>query len=201
MKFIEKGVEPEEFLEWKRKDKMFLRGRPNWNRLPSNIKNLLRETISIEQGFICCYCERNLSENDFHLEHIRPKDINKFPKNQLDYDNLLCSCQLELDAGEPRHCANSKGSWFQTDDFISPLNEDCEEKFKYTADGYILPSDEDDVASITTINKLRLGIDKLNALRREVITPFIDENLTNEDLMKFVNGYLVDKSNNNGKFN
>lgn len=180
---------------------MFLRGKPNWDRLSSNIKDILREEICKEQGYICCYCERRLAEKDFHIEHLMPKDRNKFPERQLDYDNLLCSCQLELEKGEPRHCGNSKGSWFQENNFVSPLNPDCEKKFKYTFDGYIEPVDENDEPTITTIEKLRLGIDKLNKLREKAIEPFIEIPLSDKELKKLVTGYLRNKTINGGKYN
>ena len=147
------------------------------------------------------YCERRLSNNDFHIEHLKPKDKNKFPELQLDYNNLLCSCQLELEKGEPRHCGNSKGSWFDKKLLISPLDRTCEEQFKYTEDGHIYPLNEDNLAAKTTIDKLQLDIDKLVDFRRKAIEPFIDENLNHEDLRSFVNGYLVEKEDNKGRYN
>lgn len=201
MKYIVKSSEPKESFDWKKSDKMFLRGNPKWKKFPTHLKDILRDAICKEQGYICCYCERNLLPNDYHLEHLLPKAPNKFPLKQLDYDNLLCSCQLELEEGEPRHCGNSKGSWFDDNLFISPLNPDCETKFKYTFDGYIEPANEDDNAAITTIKKLNLDIDKLNALRRGAVAPFVDEEISPEDLNDFVSEYLKDKNENDGKFN
>lgn len=201
MKFITKGGEPDKILEWKSKDKMYQRGKPNWNRLKSELKELLRDSISAEQGYICCYCERRLNTNEMHIEHFKPKDPNKFPLNQLDYDNLFCSCQLELEKGEPRHCGNSKGSWFDEDIIISPLEPNCETKFKYTIDGQILPEDKNDIGARATIEKLKLDIDKLNKLREKAIEPFLDEDLTQEDLDEFVQGYLVEKEDNDGYYN
>lgn len=201
MKYVTKSAEPQEIIDWKAEDKMYLRGKPNWNRLPSELKDLLRERISQEQGYICCYCERSLVLNNYHLEHIKPKSQNKFPLNQLDYDNILCSCQLELEEGEPRHCGNSKGSWYVENEFVSPLNPDCEEKFKFTGDGGIYPANENDVAAITTIQSLQLNIDKMNNLRKDAIEPFLDDTLSEDELNKFVQEYLVDKTLNNGQFN
>ncbi len=200
---IIKEGEPQEFIDWKKKDKMYVKGKPNWDRLPSSIKNILREKISREQGFICCYCERRITSNDFHLEHLKPKDGSKYPLLQLDYDNLLCSCQLELEKGEPRHCGNGKGSWYDEAKFVSPLQADCENRFKYTYDGQIFPSDSNDDAAITTIARLRLDIDKLNKFRENAIEPFLnlDSSLSQDELNSFVHGYLAEKSEFGGKFN
>ena len=201
MKHIVKNQEPQEFIDWKRKDKMFQRGKPNWNRVTKQIRDIIRTSLDKEQGYICCYCERRISENDHHVEHLKPKDRNKFPELQLDYNNLLCSCQLELEKGEPRHCGNSKGSWFDETLLISPLDPSCEDQFIYSYDGHIYPSDESNLAAKTTIDKLKLDIDKLVDLRKKTIEPFIDENLNDVELRTFVEGYLVDKENNDGKYN
>ena len=201
MKYIVKQPEPREIIDWKDNDKMYQHGKPNWNRLPSELKELLRESICTEQGYICCYCERSLCSGEMHLEHFKPKSKNKFPANQLDYDNLFCSCQFELEKGEPRHCGNSKGSWFDETLIISPLEPDCENKFKYTIDGQIIPQDSSDVKAKTTIEKLKLDIDKLNKLRELAIEPFLDEDLSPEELENFIQGYLIEKEDNNGLYN
>jgi uncharacterized protein (TIGR02646 family) len=59
-------------IEWKSKDKMYKRGKPNFDRLSSGLKEILRTNIAQEQGYLCCYCERRLSTDDFHLEHFKP---------------------------------------------------------------------------------------------------------------------------------
>jgi uncharacterized protein (TIGR02646 family) len=201
MKHIRKNNEPQEILEWKKTDKMFQRGNPKWNRLPTTHKDLLREELKREQGYLCCYCERKLEHGDYHIEHIKPKGISKYEKYAIDYDNLICSCQLELENGEPRHCGNSKGSWYHDSLYISPLDPNCEAKFRYTFDGHILAETEDDNEAQTTILKLSLNIDKLIALRKAVIDPFLDDTLTERELSDFINGYLVQKENNNGQYN
>jgi len=201
MKHILKGSEPLEFTNWKKQDKMFQRGNPKWNRVPSSIKDNIRASLKEEQGYICCYCERKINESDYHIEHFKPKDRNRFPELQLSFDNLICSCQLELEKGEPRHCGNSKGSWFDDELLISPLDSNCEAQFIYTGDGHIKPSDNNSSSAVTTIEKLNLDIDKLVDLRRKAIEPFIDENLNDDDLRNFVNGYLAEKEDNSGKYN
>ena len=160
MKYIVKESEPLEFTNWKKQDKMFQRGNPKWNRVPSSVKDNIRESLKKEQGYICCYCERKLRNNDYHIEHFKPKD--KFSALQLDYSNLICSCQLELEKGEPRHCGNSKENYIIP---ITPLMKNCENKFKYTVDGQIQYTDEDSNVTIQTLN---LDIDKLNNFHYDI---------------------------------
>lgn len=199
MKYFKKEQEPKQFTDWKLNDKMYQRGNPRWNRLPGSIKEILRECTCKEQGYICCYCERKLNPGDLHLEHFKPRK--HYPLRQLEYDNIYCSCQLDIDKGDPRHCGNSKGSWFNEELLVSPLDSSCETRFKYTYDGQIHSIGEDDNQAKETINRLQLNIDKLQSLRRVAIEPFLDEELSTDDLEQFVQGYLVDKESNGGSYN
>ncbi len=155
-------------------------------------KNEVKDSLMKEQGYICCYCERRLTDDDSHIEHFTPQSNNAV--DTLDYTNMLCSCQDKLKKGVPRYCGISKDNWFDENLLISPLDSNCEGRFAYTGDGKIQPADEFDAAAIKTIEKLGLDINKLNALREKAIDQFLDENLDGEDFLKFVNGYLKKKS-------
>ena len=175
---------------------MYQHDQPNWNRLKSSLREIIKDSLVAEQGGICCYCERELLENDLHTEHLKPQS--KFPELQLEYDNLLCSCQLELKSMEQNHCAMNKKDWFDEKLFISPLNPSCQSQFKYTFDGYIQARDTNDLAAKTTIKKLNLNVPKLVAMRRNAIGVFIDADLNLEEVSQFAQGYLEPKEN---KFN
>ena len=124
-----------------------------------------------EQGFICCYCESLVTTIDSHVEHFRPKE--GFTDLQLDYGNLHCSCQQDPAPGEPRHCGHRKGSWFDEELLVSPLDPNCEERFTYTANGDIFPRPNDRAAQ-TTIDRLGLNLPKLNALRAAAVDALSD---------------------------
>jgi len=201
MKRIVKIAEPAELLAWKNTDKKFLKGLPEWKRIPSQVKDIVRISLREEQGFICCYCERYMQDGDFHIEHVKPQGISATKQFLADYDNMICSCQFEEEKGAPRHCGNSKGSWYDPALFISPLDPTCEERFEYTFDGLIEPVLETDQAASVTIERLQLNIDKIKALRSSAIEPFLDDALDEADVKAFAEGYLVDKANNLGRFN
>lgn len=187
MKFIDKQTEPQVFSAWKAMANE--NWQPSYAELSGKVKESVKEALMQEQGFICCYCERRLTPNDSHIEHFQPQsDPGVDP---LDYANLLCSCQQQLEKGEPRHCGNLKGDWFDQQLLISPLDASCTNRFRFSGHGHIEPLNTNDDAAVMTIDKLGLDIPKLRALRRSAIEPFLDESLTNEELGAFVQGYLA----------
>ena len=170
MKRIRKSVEPREFTEWKSTDRMA--HRPNWNRLRAPLKTVIHESLMNEQGFICCYCESRVVVDDSHVEHFRPKE--QYSDLQLEYRNLLCSCLRERSSGEPIHCGHRKGIWFDEEALVSPLQQDCETRFMFTANGEICPRSSSDLAAATTIESLALDLPKLNALRAAALDALCD---------------------------
>ena len=108
MKYIVKQNEPEDFTKWKAlKNEEWT---PTYDKLSGVVKIAVRQALMTEQGYICCYCERRLTDNDSHIEHFRPQE-NK-STDPLDFKNMLCSCQQRLKKGDPRHCGNRKDDWF-----------------------------------------------------------------------------------------
>ena len=104
MKYIKKGHAPANFIEWKNANT-----NATYDKLKNPLKAELKRVLSEQQGYLCCYCESRLDENS-HIEHIKPQS--KSPESQLDFKNLLCSCQLHLNNSEPRHCGMAKDNWF-----------------------------------------------------------------------------------------
>ena len=197
MKYIVKQREPQAFTDWKASSNEDWQ--PTYDNLAGEPKRALKKTLMTEQGYICCYCERRLSDKDSHIEHFRPQSDPSV--DPLDYANMLCSCQNQIKKGEPRHCGNLKDNWFDQNLLVSPLDPECEGRFSFTGDGGIQPATEDDEAAETTIIKLGLGIPKLNDLRSKAIEPFLDESLSHQDFRDFVSGYLKkDASGNLGEF-
>ena len=197
MKYIAKQGEPEVFSNWKalaNED-----WQPSFGDLAGEPKNAVKKALMAEQGYICCYCERQLTDDDSHIEHFRPQSDPAV--DPLDFGNLLCSCQNQIKRGEPRHCGNLKEKWFDLNLLVSPLDPDCEKRFAFTGDGVIKPAAEDDQAASETITRLGLDIPKLNALRAKAIEPFLDEDLTTGEIQSFVSGYLSkDTSGRFGEF-
>ena len=198
MKHIIKQSEPIELVEFKAASNP-----PDWipsyDNLTTIAKNTTKKALMEEQGYICCYCERGLVENDSHIEHFQSQSDPNV--DDIDFYNMLCSCQKTLKSGEPRHCGNLKGDWFDATLLISPFDSSCESKFGFKADGTIYPKDNADDAK-TTIEKLGLDIPKLNNLRKSVIEVFLDDSLSDNELKTFINSHLQrDSSGKFGEFN
>jgi uncharacterized protein (TIGR02646 family) len=197
MKYIVKQEEPAAFAEWKalRNDDWM----PTYDKLNQDVKGIVKRTLMVEQGYICCYCERRLTDNDAHVEHFRPQHDESV--DSLDFSNMLCSCQNQLKIGEPRHCGNLKDHWFDEQLLISPLDPQCEGRFSFTGDGYISSAQPTDKAATETVVRLGLDIPKLRSLRKSAIEPFLDDSLNQDDVNRFVLGYLQrDSSGMYGEF-
>ena len=166
MKQIVKNPEPQQFSAWKATRQR------NWERVRLDIKAVIHDALMNEQGSICCYCESRVKSDDSHVEHFRPKS--KYPRLQLDYSNLHCSCLRNLSQGEPRHCGHRKSDWFDATLLISPLQQNCDKRFMFAANGEIRPRCSNDSAAATTIKRLGLCLPKLNRLRAAAVNALSD---------------------------
>jgi hypothetical protein len=204
MRYIKKQETPPAFTDWKEKhplsdyDKL---GKKSSNK----IKKIVHQSLLKEQGYICCYCQRSINQDDSHIEHFKPKDENYYPELALDYNNLLTSCQKLPIKEEPKHCGHLKDNWYDENLTISPLQEDCNEYFTYTAFGDILPSEDDEKkeSAKTTIEKLGLNIPTLKSERRGAIEGLQEllqqEGDSKENIEKLIKNY--DQVNEEGYLN
>lgn len=89
----------------------------------------------LEQGKICCYCMRRISNNSAHIEHFFPHE--SFRDMDLTYENMFVSCNGEATIIlDDEHCGHRKNNWFR-DDMLSPTDAEVEKAFKYSANGKI----------------------------------------------------------------
>jgi uncharacterized protein (TIGR02646 family) len=154
-------------------------------------KRELRRALSEEQGHICCYCGQRLVIEESHIEHLRPRSTH--PHLSLKYENLLVSCQGDLQAGEPRHCGKAKDDWFDQDLMVSPLWENCSEFFEYSLAGEIMATKGVGKrhSAQETIDRLSLNIPKLQAMRQAEIDPLFELDLSQEEVMKLINDMAI----------
>ena len=131
MQYIEKGQEPSGLKHYKETPGVcFLH-------LPSEVKTELKESLLREQGYICCYCGKRIElDPSTKLEHLLCRA--QHPDLELVYENIIASCdgsQGEHDRKRfPIHCDAKKRNKMID---ISPLCQDCEDRFWYDEDGGI----------------------------------------------------------------
>ncbi|MBH8613429.1 retron system putative HNH endonuclease [Pseudomonas mohnii] len=170
MKRVIKGTEPASFTQWKSlaNDEWT----PSYSILRNPEKQALHESLLQEQGYVCCYCGNTITLQSSHIEHFRPQ--NSFAHLDLDYTNLHASCQGETELPKPAHCGHSKGNRFPEQFHISPLQEDCESRFRYTLIGQI-GSTQNDTSARNMIDILALNISFLNNRRKEKLKGIFDD--------------------------
>lgn len=168
LKYIEKQSPPQSFLQYSSS-----RG-ASFEDLSKNhleIKQELRCSLVEEQGHICCYCGCRIKTTDAIVEHLNPRQ--KYPKLQLEYFNLLASCdggQSKRSIGKeyPSCCDDHKSN-----DLIKvhPLLADCESRFIFDEDGDIICAPDDDEAK-QAIEILNLKSPALRHRRKAAIAGY-----------------------------
>jgi uncharacterized protein (TIGR02646 family) len=168
MKFIVKTEEPSKFREWKGKANEDWQ--PTYATLQNPEKRALHETLLREQGAVCCYCGRNVTLDNSHIEHFRPQE--HWEELALDYANLHCSCIRDTSPGMPLHCGHRKGCLFDEEKVISPMDAGCEKRFFYTLLGKVGALDD---GAKYMVALLGLDIEFLANRREEVLRGVFDD--------------------------
>jgi uncharacterized protein (TIGR02646 family) len=157
MILIEKNPEPEILTEFKRTHE-----HAKYSDLDADTRGALRTALITEQFFICGYCCGEISEHKAHNEHLRPQA--KYPKDTLNYNNIIASCNGYRKKSET--CGHKKQGEYDVPRFISPLEPDCEQHFKYYISGEIIGLDD---KAQDTINLLNLNSAQLMNARRGIL--------------------------------
>ncbi|MDT9181948.1 retron system putative HNH endonuclease [Limnospira sp. PMC 289.06] len=229
MKYIKKEQEPEKLRSWfnNQYDEEGNRlGCDYYDDVPSDVKRDVKEHLLKEQGFLCCYTGILIDTENSHIEHLKPYSICRNEKNYEDvnYFNLVTaypgrnykSQEDENDEDDElnqpskknknsKKCpfgAHAKENWYERDNFVTPLQLDCEDRFKFDDFGKVQATNHQDTAAQITIEKLVLNHQRLIDLRKaaidEAIFP-IDIELDASDIQKIANG-LYSQKNEEGKF-
>ncbi len=157
--------------------------------LQANEKRKLKEELIKEQYRLCCYCMKKIEWYNSHVEHFVPRSL--APEQEMDYFNLLASCNGYKDAKE--NCGHKKDNWYHKYLMVSPLSDLCEQVFRYTPDGRIL---SDDVRGKETIKHLELDSELLTRARRSAIfvSGFFDEELDDDMRKELIQEYSTSQN-------
>lgn len=187
MRYISKSPEPPDFSAWKiaHPDASYKDLSRAFTSATRIVKDNLRAALKAEQHALCCYCECRISDDDFHIEHFKPKDPNLFPALQLDYNNLHACCHANLTKTDVKTCGHKKDN-FYSPDLVSPLEIDCADHFSFRADGSVIGTDD---RGNLTISKLNLDSEQLRESRKNLLDFFLDD-LTPDKLHEAVSDHL-----------
>ena len=133
-------------------------------------KGTLRQMLVIEQRGLCCYCMGRIRRDSMKVEHWRCQS--RFPRDQLDYRNLLGACQGG--EGQPRsrqHCDTRKGD---NDLRWNPAEQShqIEARIYYESDGGIRSHHADFDAQLEEVLNLNLPV--LKTSRRRIRERVLD---------------------------
>ncbi len=174
VKYIRKRRPPLCYTNWCRQ----VRGTADedYRRLRNPEKAELQLALLKEQGWLCAYTMRRVEQTSSHIEHFKPESICRADEvgSDLRYTNLLaCFPRGDMES-KYRYGARQKDDWWEEDgkQLISPLQNNCETRFRFNIDGEI-----DAVArfqnALTTIRVLRLDHGSLTDDRKRAIQEFI----------------------------
>lgn len=198
MKYIPKDSsrEPESMRQWKQ----LAANDPNYDYeyLPSKERKDLLNALVEEQGYICCYCGMEISDETSHVEHLMPQSSH--PDLSLEYTNLLASCGIS-EKYRPKynsvlHCKEHCGQKRKDSNLsIKPIDIGCEKNFRYTGVGEILPKDD------LSVKNLNLNYTELINLRKaaiEAAKSLLELDFSDEEIKLFVKSF--EERDHDGKF-
>lgn len=174
MKYIRKGKAPQEFRRWLKR--VHGTWEEDYRELRREEKEKLQLRLVEEQGWLCAYTMKRIDIEDSHIEHIRPEALCRAQQvgSDLDYNNIIACFPREGMKRGLRYGAQLKSDWWDNDgaNFISPLHQSCERKFRFDLEGKIFAMNSDVAANIT-IKVLGLNHKGLADDRKRVITEFV----------------------------
>ena len=100
---IQKHSPPNKFVEFVQQNK-----NAHFDDMPSEVKQILRDSLLKEQGYLCAYCMSKIDDQHTKIEHYEPRNN----KNELDYKNLLAVCGGNSGGNDEKHqhCDTKKGN-------------------------------------------------------------------------------------------
>lgn len=197
MRWIKKNPEPVHFINWKQNFKKANGREAVYDDLVGTDEYFqLKRSLLKEQGYICCYCEKQIGQErylrDCDIEHFMPRhpdskmlsisECNLCKGAQLTYTNLFISCKGE-DAFSADHCNHKKDNWFNFKTCISPADPAIRKIFGFKLNGKIFvknPSGQE------MANHLNLNSYVLEEQRKAALDTVLEEEFEDEDLLSDV---------------
>lgn len=140
---IKKSKEPNELLTYR------LQEYASYKDMPSDIKEVVLDSLMEEQGHLCAYCMRRIPVKNGHptatIEHLNPQN-SVSEEEKLNYRNMLAVCPGNRNATDnnDKSCDAFRGSLPTTKQglTVNPLNASTLRKIKYKGNGIIYSDNE-----------------------------------------------------------
>lgn len=139
MLYIKKQHEPKQLTDDKRQ------GLKSYIELTHATKNIIKESLLNEQGYLCAYCMQRITMKDATIEHYIAQNSKELPIDEslsIAYSNMLAVCGGNVGTGRRKNeliCDKHRGNTALT---VNPMDEHSIEKISYKADGTIYSDDE-----------------------------------------------------------
>lgn len=151
MRFISKGAEPRELINWKRAN----RDTPeNLNYRGGGLpREAVKNALLHEQGYLCGYTMKRISSADeCHIEHIIPQSKGE-DGDDIRYSNMLACFPTSNSTTECEYGAKKKANYDVTSEpFVSPLDPVVKHAFIFKNDGLIEAKTPEAEATIKVLN-------------------------------------------------
>ncbi|HQM02249.1 MAG TPA: hypothetical protein PLH98_17140 [Ruminococcus flavefaciens] len=140
---IKKHKEPKKLLTYRLQDYS------SYKDLPSDIKEVVLDSLMEEQGHLCAYCMRRIPLKNGNptatIEHLKPQNaVNEDEK--LNYKNMLAVCPGNRNATDnnDKSCDAFRGSLPVKEQgmTVNPLNASTLREIKYKGNGIIYSDNE-----------------------------------------------------------
>jgi uncharacterized protein (TIGR02646 family) len=167
MRYIVKSNPPTELTEWQNSFKA-TDIEPSYDELPGKIRESIIASLVREQQGICAYTGRRITIENSHIEHILPQS--HYKQKTLDYRNMT-ACYPAPNTGTCPYGAHAKENWPAPNEeslFVSPLQQSCGSRFRYSYNGKIQGNATDESAKMT-VEKLKLNHEELVRDRKSAI--------------------------------
>lgn len=161
----------------------------------ANIRPRLRQDILLqEQNLLCAYCEKEIDDNpqDSNIDHFRTRNL--FPRETLNYDNLLVSCNSRVSCSYTKDNYGLRQSDYMN--IVDPVVENPDDYFEYGFAGDILVKDglssSDKAKAEFTIKAFALDNKSLTDTRKSLVVTvktYVEQNYPISDILNYLNDY------------
>ena len=131
-----------------------------YNSIPTEVKDDIRTALTLEQGWLCCYCMKRIEPtgSSMKIEHwVAQGAPGAEPGSDLEYRNLLGACTGSEDTRPvERHCDTHRGTLSKAQQVLyrnpSVPCDNVEARIRYTSLGKIKSADALLDKDIKTLN-------------------------------------------------